>query len=700
MTSAGASNGSRSRYRYLAIALCLAIATALVWPRPPDPGEHLAGGAPIRAAETTTGPVLRGAGAEPAAASPEQPSELGTRSADVAVRGRVVSVEGAPLAGAAVRVLAASATPLSDPTVTREPATASPVLTDERGLYAVSPSDGGWLRLLISKPGFSSSAIETRADGGLRTTILVRTAHLAGRVTGPSGRAVEGALVTLQTTHVVGVHGQRECATDEDGRFAFEEVDAEPESGRRERASYLRVQAAGFAMFSTERLVVEPGASKHVDVVLHPGWSLSVLVLDASTQRPVPSAHVALWGSRLRTVESRLGQPPASPWTWEAVALAMADREGRVRLEHLPAASYQEQAGSLSPSESHEWLGQVLACQDGYACAASEQLGYDAVDGSEEEMTLYLVPGVAARGRVLDEMGIPLRDVYVRAVVPDELDRLWAADADAAAQSHVWWGLSDDDGGFLLPSVPVIHDRPFDIVLRARIDGPRDAAYDEVESTVRIDPATRDTLILPDIVMPSAQGPGVTLHVLDASGHAVAGAQVDRLDIPGGRHVTNIDGEARLAWRKVRPPPHELVRVHRRGMGTQVIRVTPTTPPAITDLVLHPGRTISGIVEDEEGHRIARARVEAVWQASDQGPLPEQLVGTHWTRVSWSDTGPDGSFVLEDLPGGTFQVRAQPHAARVPPFVMGQYVRREPNAGDEPTVSAGASGVVVVLRTP
>lgn len=620
-----------------------------------------------------TRPTLHGSiGGRATDASGVQP-ELPKSPVGPLVRGRVVDQTGDPVSGASVRIVGQRERGVSDvPTPDGSEKTRC-VITDRHGSYSVSMGRAARLTLAISRPGFSSRTVEVPASSEVLTTTLLPAGSLRGRVVTPLGHGVEGARVALQTSAVGGLNSSRIQRTSDDGSFEFANVDAEFESGRRGIANYLTVDADGFASFVTERLIVEPGALAEVTIVLRMGWSLAVLVLDASTQRPLAGTHVAIWGSRHRTEESRLGQPPTSPWTWHLVAAGTSDADGRVLLDHLPPADYQHEANGLAPSDQRIWLGQVLASKEGYSCAASEQLRYDAVDGAEVALTLTLPRGLAVQGRVVDELGVPLSDVYVRAVVPQEFDRLWAADADAVARPHVWWALTDTTGRFLLPSVPALHEEPYEVVLRARLSGPRDATYEEVEASVRIDPAARGILPLPDIVMPADRGPGVSLRIRDSWGHPVDGAQVDWLDTPGGRYETNELGEVHVACGDVSRLRQALLRIHCRGFGTQLLAVT---PPSVTEVVLFPGKSISGVVQDRSGDPVGGARVEAVWQSAAAGPLPERIARSRWTRLSWTVSDPNGAFALDDLPGGSFLLRAR--AGHSDGFVVdpGEAVRR------------------------
>ncbi|HSN89900.1 MAG TPA: carboxypeptidase regulatory-like domain-containing protein [Anaeromyxobacteraceae bacterium] len=205
----------------------------------------------------------------------------------LALEGRVVDPEGAPVAGAEVRLLGATGEAALVPLPSR-------FVTDPRGAFAFSAPEGAVLE--ARKPGFlpGRAAVDVPATLERRVTVTLGVAHrplgspapVSGRVVSRGGGPVEGALVVAGREQAFGSGGPSEAQalSGSDGRFALPPLDP----GRYR----VTARAEGYAPASARR--VAPGASDLV-LVLEPGSRLAGCVRDASSGASVAPFTVMVW---------------------------------------------------------------------------------------------------------------------------------------------------------------------------------------------------------------------------------------------------------------------------------------------------------------------------------------------------------------------------------------------------------------------
>lgn len=291
---------------------------------------------------------------------------LATPAFAASLRGRVL-LDGRPVAGATVAAIpqeesldAARREARGEP----EPSALATVATSATGEFdlRVAAPEGRdvFFRVRVSAAGAVPVELpETRdatEEEDLGDLALRRAEPLAGRVRGPDGAPVAGALVRLVARGradgpVTGTAQPQEATTGADGQFRFATAAAE--------LNELRVRAAGFAPARVRN--AKPGALPR-EISLEPGHSLSGVVRKKDG-RPAAKALVRWEGG---DAESR--------WVETGV-------DGSFRLADLPKRR-----------------GTVVADggEDGFAEAGG------AMPGSAEPLVLSLAPPAILEGRTLD----------------------------------------------------------------------------------------------------------------------------------------------------------------------------------------------------------------------------------------------------------------------------------------------------------
>lgn len=213
--------------------------------------------------------------------------------------GKVVDPDGAPVAGAAVRLLGAAGEAALVPVEDRFTSGAD-------GTFTFRAAEGAVL--VARKEGYLPGRADVTAlaavNGGITVRLGVRheplgaTGPIAGRVTGRDGAPVAGALVAAAPERGFGLvdAAVAQALTGADGRFRFPELDP----GRYR----VTARAEGRAPASARR--VEPGAPE-LALVLEAGGLLRGCVRAAATGAPVAPFTVLVFERRsaLRLVPQR-----------------------------------------------------------------------------------------------------------------------------------------------------------------------------------------------------------------------------------------------------------------------------------------------------------------------------------------------------------------------------------------------------------
>ena len=260
--------------------------------------------------------------------------------------------------------------------------------------FTATSGSGGRFELLL--PPGSSGTLHAQGPKGSEWTgfampdqgahpemviILSASGSVEGRVLHPDGRGAPGARVTLKPNPEAfdGVMGP--VTAGEDGVFAFVDVPPGP--------VVLEFEPPGGddgPPYAGEPVEFElgPGEDRRdVELHLHPGNSVSILVLAEDTEEPVPDAEVRLH-SFFRT-------PPGAPERSSEVRNATTDQNGRCVID------------GMHPSEGGRFFG-VYHPQ--YQTSRPRQRD----DGIEEELVVHLTP-LAERELIArwEEDGSPVR---------------------------------------------------------------------------------------------------------------------------------------------------------------------------------------------------------------------------------------------------------------------------------------------------
>lgn len=581
---------------------------------------------------------------------------------DVVIRGRVIDSQGRPVPGTAVSVntivrgLAAKGMLVY---MAEQAAAIPPPLraatSDDEGYFTVSSLDDGIYSLLARHAGFATkmqSDVIVAKDRGadMITIVLGDGAAVSGRVLDPDGKPIVGA----QVMAVAGGRRmsmmrnlQREMTyTDDKGRYVIDTLT----SGDSYR---FGVVAKGYPpTYDVTETRVEKALER--DFTLVKGGNLSGVVTDEATGKPVEGARVAVyvgemgWGGRV--------QPGAKA----SADVRITDKEGRFRFDAItpgPVSSavvqkpgYVSASFSRWPPPGNPWA--------------------DVKADETTEVTCALKRGGVVRGIVKTDAGEPVAGAEITL-----MGQGWAA------MGSMWVGtpsaMSGEDGSYELVGV-----NPGKYSLLAAADGfspPGGEEGVEVEIGEGGGEVTRDLeLIAAGIVV------GV---VKDPNGEPIAGAII-RIR-PGPAEEGNGGGRRNSRWgrnmaRQIltsgatpadRTDDDGTFRL--TGIGTDTrwvvyaesdeyisgeskpfkVAAGDTEKVEITMLA---GGSLRGVVVDDQGQRLAGARVQV-------GRLPDDLLGKKrlngWEarRALGSEvytTDEEGRFFAPNLKPGRQLVRA------------------------------------------
>jgi len=323
--------------------------------------------------------------------------------------GRVVDGDGAPVAGAEIRLAGAAAEAALVPIADR-------FTSDARGEFRFAAPEGA--TLVARKDGFAPGRADVDWAAVLngRVTITLGPARrpagapapIAGRVVAKGGGPLAGALVIAAPEAPFGGDGEpaAQAVTGADGRFALPELDP--------GAYRITARAEGRAPASARR--VRPGA-QDVLLELGDGARLRGCVRDAATGAPV------------------------APFT--VVVLA---RQGPLRLVPQRSRSVVDPAGCYALDDLAPGPATIVISAPGYAPSPELAVELPAA-GGEAVADAALETGGRIDGRVRDEQsGAPLPGARVTVE--------GALSGAASTFPLLAEGTSDADGRFTLAGLP------------------------------------------------------------------------------------------------------------------------------------------------------------------------------------------------------------------------------------------------------
>lgn len=236
--------------------------------------------------------------------------------ASAPIGGRVVSRDGAPLAGALVAAARELGFGVAD-------ATAAAVLTGEDGAFTLDDLGPGYWRVTARLTG-RAPASARRVEPGTRNVLL--TLVDGGRLRGCATDAATGAPVVSLSVHLFDLRSPLRMVARE-SRASIDPSGCYLLDGLAPGRTRVIVSAPGYAPSTAMDVEIpEPGRGDAVaDARLSAGGRLTGVVVSEGTGEPIEGARVALEG-QLESASSAL----------PALAEAATDRAGRFALSGMP----------------------------------------------------------------------------------------------------------------------------------------------------------------------------------------------------------------------------------------------------------------------------------------------------------------------------------------------------------------------------
>lgn len=427
------------------------------------------------------------------------------------------------------------------------------------------------------------------------------SATLSGRIYDARGAPLEGATVSLAGS---GFWPARSVQSGVDGRFHWAEIPA----GIYE----LRVSKGALVAPAVEGLILDPGAKRAFGVQLVAGWTVAGQVIDALTGRAIVDAEITVASGVLGLHTRR----------------ARSDGRGRFEL-----------AGVVGDEQS------LYVEADGYVTAGPLRQG-----SSDPAMTVRLGRASTMEGRVVDERGIPVEAVLVRAFGEGQLRGASIGTTESlGVTSGPVPAISAGTSGALAYVSQVETGRDG----RFRLTNLRPGPYRIVASHDDFAPAESESLQLRagaargDVELVMRPGAELAGRVVDERGDALEGIPVELRGSAGGiprMSVTVTDGS--FSFRGVRgevsvtalpydlPPVREDVAMGEDALVTVELALSSTL------------YTLRGRVVDERGFGVGGALISV---SSKNARTPVR-------RSAKSD--PDGTFSVPALPEPPFVLDA------------------------------------------
>lgn len=503
---------------------------------------------------------------------------------------------------------------------TRPPAEPPRATTDANGGFTVEDLDPERLpNLIVEAPGHQAVRVEATGWEQPLRIVLEPTRSITGRVEARNGEPIAGARVVAEPRQPDTAPAPK-TTSGEDGRFQIDGLHPGPIE--------VRAEAAGFQP-SEPRPVLIPrdpsptGTVAPVEIVLVPGATLTGTVLTEDGQ-PVLGAAVSV-----------------------GAASAIADGEGRYRLDGAPFGEQRVEAFAPFLGRAHHTL----------------ELGAGA-----NQVDFELPGGHTITGRVLGPGELPVAGATIR---------LLRLDGDGLVGPHA---TSRETGDFRITPV---------VAGRYRITA-------EHAGLVAAEPDREVEVIdagIADLELFLAAGARIEGAILGLSFDALAQVTVAATADTGLRRAGEVDYDGRFRVVDLTPGLWRLVAATRDGSreGSATVRIDPGVPLTERDLELGEGLTLTGRVH-ASGEPLAHAQLSVAPVADPINGASATVTATS-TRQRGVLTDIDGGFRIADLSPGRYRVAV---ASRRPSLIHNVDVDLEADRFLDIEIDAGAlSGQVV-----
>lgn len=368
--------------------------------------------------------------------------------------------------------------------------------TDHEGKFRIGKLDKGRkVEVIVRKPGYTPQLFPTQPAGVAGwVVVLGEKTYFEGKVTGPDGAPVGGALIRAnngpkQADGVMISEIWTEAKTDGEGRYRmYAQADVYD----------IQVRVPGVGVARLPGTVLDADEAKPLDIRLQPGVTFRARAVDAGTGEPVPG--VRLWHWQHPGIEGRSGEggvvtiPDMMPGKFNF----QVESEGYTRWWSDRAIS--------------EWSRrQIVEIQDGWQ-RNFDKLDFDLKAGMEP-VTITLERGVRVTGRVLDPDEKPVAGATVAPALTGTGNSL-TGDTRFSVET-------DSEGRFTM-LLPASGDRDYNLIAH-------DGKYDQwrtwangVMPPFRTKPGQEIT----DVTLRLTRPATVRGRVADAQGRLVAGREV------------------------------------------------------------------------------------------------------------------------------------------------------------------------------
>jgi protocatechuate 3,4-dioxygenase beta subunit len=543
------------------------------------------------------------------------------------IAGRVVDEQGAPVAGARVRVRRGGVMDSEVFQVMRGGGAASST-SDADGAFVLRDVTPGKLRLLAVHPAFAE-AESTRLEvlpGQTHRDVVLTLDHggtIAGKLLlAPGTRAADWDVYAGSTRG----GNVKNASVGGDGAFRIECL----------APGTYNVQGMHSTGFSTAMQEAGVGDSDVPDIAKLMKRISQHMVQAQCVVKRGEVTHVELDASALEATGATLlctvlvGDEPLRDGFLEVRAAGEGGRivpidKGRAEISGLRVGDVTLQARTGM----------------GFAAIGDAQTTAIARADEEKEFTLRLAGGVLA-GRVVDAQdGQPMRGATVRAR---------RVDAVANASTEFGFALTDAQGEFRFRGLAA---GTYTVVADEFLSSDPERASGRIEGLTLAASQRRE-----DLVLRARRGAQITVQVRDGAGAPVVQAMVVLVDADGQPAatlpiaVTDRDGRADFAGLPD-GPVRAVARVPHLAPGVSDLSRATSGSELTLDVVLLPGPLVTLRIEDARGQPLAGCRVAVkLGNAADAPWLSSHLLGITGTSAPEFDLGA--------MPSGTLRLRVEP----------------------------------------